>query len=144
MMSDNLMADLLAAPLDADWTIDQLAEELLRVIAERDSEEIREFVLDAEATEDQQSRRLLRPLLACLATKSEVDSRSRSNLYGGQICFKRQGREGPVWIFGEFENTQRTVRVALRRTFLPSQNSELPLPAISSFPPMAKVDSNPR
>jgi hypothetical protein len=68
--ADNPITDLLAAPLRPDWTIDQLAEEIIRVIAARASDEAQEFVLDAQTTTDRQPRRLLRPLLACLAIKS--------------------------------------------------------------------------
>ena len=70
MTGDNPINELLSAPLRLDWPIDRLAEEVLRAIAVRGSEEAQKLTLDAEATSDRQSRRLLRPLLACLATKS--------------------------------------------------------------------------
>jgi hypothetical protein len=122
--SDHLISDLLAAPLSPDWAIERLAEEVLSAIAGRGSEEVREFVLDAEATADGQSRRLFRPLLACLATKSAAEAGTSPNLYGGHIAFKRPGLEGPVWILGQFENKPGTVRVALRCSSSPLQNSE--------------------
>jgi hypothetical protein len=123
--TDNPISDLLAARLSPDWTVDRLAEALLSAIAERGSEDTREFVLDAEATADRQSRRLLRPLLACLATKSAAEAGTPPNIYGGRLSFKRLGHEGPVWILGQFENTPETVRVAFRRSSLPRENSEL-------------------
>src|SRR5437868_11352290 len=64
----NSITDLLGAPLGPDWTVEGLAEQVLGAIAAQRSEETQEFVLDADATTDRQSRRLLRPLLACLAT----------------------------------------------------------------------------
>jgi hypothetical protein len=133
--TDNSITDLLSAPLDSDWTVDQLAEEVLSAIAARGPEEAQEFVLDAEATSDRQSRRLLRPLLACLATKSAAEAGTPPNLYGGGLAFKRLGHEGPVWILANFENRPGTVRVAFRRTSSPPQNSELTtgqLPVITS------------
>jgi hypothetical protein len=123
--TDNPITELLAAPLSPDWTVDRLAEEVLRAIAERGSEEVQEFILDAEAMSDRQSCRLLRPLLACLATKSAAEEGTSPNLYGGRIWFKRPGHEGPVWILGQFENRPGTVRVAFRCSTLPPQNSEL-------------------
>ena len=74
MTADNLIANLLAAPLSADWTIEGLAEQLLSAIGTQPSNESQEFVLDADAPQDSQSRRLLRPLLACLASKSAAET----------------------------------------------------------------------
>jgi len=64
--ADNLISELLSAPLSPDWTVDRLAEEVLCAIAARGSGEAQEFVLDAEATTDRQSRRDV----VLLATKS--------------------------------------------------------------------------
>jgi hypothetical protein len=122
--ADNPITDLLAAPLSPDWTVEGLAEQVLGAIAAHRSEGAQEFVLDADATTDRQSRRVLRPLLACLATKSAAESGTPANLYGGRLSFKRPGPEGPVWILGQFENGPGTVRVALRRSSSPPQNSE--------------------
>ncbi|MBI1913395.1 MAG: hypothetical protein HYS12_01350 [Planctomycetes bacterium] len=88
---------------------------MLGAIAAQRSEEAQEFVLDADATTDRQSRRLLRPLIACLATKSAAEAGTPPNLYGGHFSFKRPGPKGPVWILGQFENRQGSVRVTLRR-----------------------------
>ncbi len=55
------LTDLLGAPLGPDWTVEGLAEQVLGFIAAQGSEEAQEFVLDADATTDRQSRRLLRP-----------------------------------------------------------------------------------
>jgi hypothetical protein len=134
------ITDLLSAPLGSDWTVEQLAEEVLCAIAARGPEEVQEFVLDAEATSDRQSRRVLRPLLACLATKSAAEAGTPPNLYGGRLAFKRLGHEGPVWILGQFENRPGTVRVAFRRTSSPPQNSEL---TTGQLPAIVKAGSRP-
>jgi ATP-dependent Zn protease len=60
-------------------------------------------------------------LLACLATKSAAEAGTPPNLYGGQLSFKRIGPDGPVWIFGEFENKPGSVRIAFRRFSLNMQ-----------------------
>src|SRR5438874_2041879 len=114
--ADNPLTDLLAAPLSPDWTVERLAEQLLCAVAARCPEEEREFVLDAASAIDRQSRRLLRPLLACLATKSATEAGTPPNLYGGRLSFQRPGPEGPVWILGQFDNRPGSVRVALRRS----------------------------
>jgi hypothetical protein len=75
--------------------------------------------LDAEVSTDRQSRRLLRPLLTCLTTKSGAENSKPVNLYSGEFLFKRDGPEGPIWIFGQFENKPGTVRVAIRRSASP-------------------------
>jgi hypothetical protein len=112
---NNPITDVLGALLSPDWTMEELAEQVLGAIAAQGSEEAQEFVLDADATADRQSRRLLRPLLACLATKSAAEAGTPVNLYGGQFSFKRLGPNGPVWILGQFENRPGNVRVTLRR-----------------------------
>src|ERR1700693_2373152 len=112
--ADNPITDLLAAPLSPDWTVERLAEQLLWASATRRPEEVQEFVLDADAPINRQSRRVFRPLLACLATKSAAEAGTPPNLYGGRLLFKRPGPEGPVWILGEFENRPGTVRIAFR------------------------------
>jgi hypothetical protein len=114
--ADNPISDLLSAPLRPDWTVDLLAEELLCAIAARGSEETQEFTLDAEAAMDRQSRRLLRPLLACLATKFAAEAGTLPNPYGGRLAFQRPSPAGPVWIVGQFENTPGAVRLNLRRS----------------------------
>ena len=85
---------------------------------------MQEFVIHADATTDRQSRRLLRPLLACLATKSAAEAGSPPNLYGGHLSFKRPGPKGPVWILGEFENRPGSVRVTLRRSTSPPEDPD--------------------
>ena len=124
MTADNPIIDLLAAPLSPDWTVERLAEQLLCAIAARNPEDVQEYVLDADAAIDRQSRRVLRPLLACLANKSAAEAGTAPNIYGGRLSFERPGSEGPVWILGEFENRQGTVRVALRRSESPHAASE--------------------
>ena len=109
--ANNHITDLLSAPLAPNWTVEGLAEQVLGAIAAQRSEEGQEFVLDADATTDCQSRRLLRPLLACLATKSAAEAGTPANLYNGHFTFERPGPEGPVWILGQFENRPGSVRV---------------------------------
>jgi len=114
MNADNPITELLAAPLSPDWTIEGLAEQLLSAIASKGSCE-QEFTLVEEAITDRQSRRMIRPLLACLANMSADESGMSADIFGGHFSFKRQGPEGPVWILGQFENKPETVRVAFRR-----------------------------
>jgi hypothetical protein len=116
--------NLIAAPPSPDWTIEGLAEQVLGAIAAQRAEEMREFVLDADAITDRQSRRVLRPLLACLATRSAAEAGIPPDLYGGQLSFQRVGPEGPVWILVQFENKPGSVRVAFRRSSSLSQSSE--------------------
>ena len=116
MTADNPIADLLAAPLSPGWTVEGLAEQVLGAIAARPTAEDQEFTVDADSITDRQSRRVLRPLLACLATKAAAEAGTPANLYGGRLCFKRLGPEGPVWVLGQFENRPGTVRVTLRRS----------------------------
>jgi hypothetical protein len=120
----NPLTELLAAPLSPDWTIEGLAEQVLGALAARRPDEVQEFALDADATTDRQSRRVLRPLLACLATKSAAEAGTPANLYGGRLSFQRAGPEGPVWITGQFDNRPGAVRVALRRSSSPPEAAE--------------------
>jgi hypothetical protein len=120
----NPLTDLLAAPLGPDWTIEGLAEQLLGTIASQPKEEANNLRLDAAVATGRQSQRVLRPLLACLATKSAAEAGTPPNLYGGQLCFKRNGPDGPVWILGEFENKPGSVRVAFQRSSAPREVSE--------------------
>jgi hypothetical protein len=122
--AENPLADRLAAPLSPDWTIEGLAERLLCTIASQPEEEAKDLRLDAAATTDRQSQRLLRPLLACLATRSAAEAGTPANLHGGRFCFKRNGPDGPVWVLGEFENRPGRVRVAFRRSAAPREVSE--------------------
>jgi hypothetical protein len=109
------ITNLLAAPLSLAWTIEDLAEQVLGLIAAQQSEVAQEFVVEADAVTDRQSRRLLRPIFACLAVKSAAEAGTPARLYGGRLSFQRPGPEGPVWILGHFENTPAAVRIALRR-----------------------------
>jgi len=121
------ITDILAAPLSPDWTIEGLAEQLLGAIAFRQppaGDQVQELVLDADAITDRQSRRLLRPLLACLATKSAAEAGTAVNLFTGHLCFKRSGPAGPVRITGQFENRPGAVRVAFRRSDPPPESPE--------------------
>jgi hypothetical protein len=120
MSESNPITDLLSAPLGPDWTMEQLAEQVLGVIASHDSDGAQDFGLDADATSDRQLRRLLRPLIACLATKSAAEAGTPIHLYGGHIAFQRPGPNGPAWILGEFENSSASVRCTLRRSSAPA------------------------
>ncbi len=107
--ADNLVNNLLSAPLDADWTVEGLAEQILSAIAVQRTPEGQEFVLDGNAA-DRQSQRIVRPLLACLAAKSAAEAGTAPNLYEGRLSFRRLGPDGPVWIIGPFENKPGSVR----------------------------------
>jgi len=124
--AENPLTDLLSAQLSPDWTIEGLAEQLLCTIASQPKEEGKRLVLDSASAVDRQSQRILRPLLACLATKSAAEAGTPPNLYGGQLSFKRVGPDGAVWIFGEFENKPGSVRIAFQRFSSPP---ELSVPA---------------
>jgi hypothetical protein len=142
--AENPLADLLAAPLRPDWTIEGLAEQLLSAIASQPREEAEELRLDAAAATDRQSQRVLRPLLACLATKSAAEAGTPPNLYGGRLSFKRNGPDGPVWILGEFENKPGRVCVAFERSSAPRDVSEQGTSEPSVPPATApQVDSPP-
>jgi hypothetical protein len=121
--AENPLTDLLSAPLSPDWTIEGLAEQLLCTIASQPKEEGKKLVLDSASAVDRQSQRVLRPLLACLATKSAAEAGTPPNLYEGQLSFKRIGPDGPVWIFGEFENKPGSVRIAFQRFSSPPEFS---------------------
>lgn len=124
MTADHPITDILGAPLGPDWTVDGLAEQVLGAIVARGPGEGTDVVLDADATTDRQVRRLLRPLLACLATKSAAEAGRPVNLYEGHFCFKRAGADGPVWIVGQFENRPGRVRITLHRSSSPPAGSE--------------------
>jgi hypothetical protein len=124
MTPDNPLMNLLAAPLSPDWTVDGLAEQLLNVIASQSTGDMPDFVLDGSAITDRRSQRLLRPLLAHLATKSAAETGSPPNLYGGRLSFKRSDPEGPLWIVGEFENRPGAVRVTFRPSRSQPENSQ--------------------
>jgi hypothetical protein len=82
--ANNPIAELLAAPVDPGWTVEALAERVLGAIAAllSDDAQEQEVVLDADATTDRQSRRLLRALLACLAAKSAAEEAARPQRTG--------------------------------------------------------------
>jgi hypothetical protein len=128
LVTANPLSELLRAPLDPEWTVEGLAEKVLGAIAAQRLEEAQEFVLDADALTDRQSRRLLRPLLACLATRAAAEGGTPANLYGGHFSFERSGPNGPVWILGQFENRPGSVRVTLRRSNSPPR--DLPMDEI--------------
>ncbi len=120
---DNPIRRLLSAPLGPGWTIEGLAEEVLSAVVGQSTPDGREFILDADAVPERQAQRLLRPLLACLATKSAAEAGIPPDLYGGRLAFRRPGPDGPVWVVGQFDNRPGTARVALRRTAIPLPNA---------------------
>jgi hypothetical protein len=115
VITETSITDLLSGPLDPDWTVDGLAERILDAIAAQSIGPDQQFVLAVDATIDRQTSRLIRPLLACLATKSASETGAPVNLYGGHLSFRRLGPDGPVWVVGDFENLPGSVRVAMRR-----------------------------
>jgi hypothetical protein len=115
-VTNNPIAEILGAPLGADWTVDGLAEHLLSAIAAAPADESCAYHLEMGASADCQPRRLLRPLLACLAAKSAAENGTPVNLYGGPLTFKRPGPTGVVWILGHFDNRPGSVHVTLRPT----------------------------
>lgn len=116
--ADNLIHDILAAPLGPDWTVEALAEQMLDGIANQRTDGD-EFALDANSITNRQVLRLIRPLLACLANKSAVETGAPVNLYGGHLSFKRAVSNGLVRIIGQFENRPGNVCVMLRRSCSP-------------------------
>jgi hypothetical protein len=103
--------ELLAAPLDPEGTVEGLAERLLSLVA---ADPAAEMTLTYEDLLDRQSQRLIRPLLACLAQKSETETGKPLNLFTGPLEFVRIGPTGRVHIHGEFENRPGAVRLILR------------------------------
>ncbi len=124
MTTNNPVADLLTRPIGPDWAIEKLAEEVLGIIASQSSEESCEIVLDDAM--DRQSRRLLRPLLACLATKSADEAGTPVNVFGDRLSFQRPGPKGSVWILGQFENRPGCVRIRLQRSSIPQFGTQAP------------------
>lgn len=116
MTGNNPIGDLLSAPLAPDWTVERLAEQALDAIAALRTEDSQEFVLDETTATSHQARRLLRPLLACLATKAAAESGLPADLYGGPFAFERSTPNGSIWVLGAFENRPGSVRVTLRRS----------------------------
>lgn len=124
MTTDTTLADLLSTPLDPGWTVDGLADRVLDAIAAQPAGS--EFVLAVDDTTARQVRRLVRPLLACLATRSAGEAGAPVNLYGGRLSFRRPGPAGPVWVVGDFENQPGSVRVAMRRSGSPGGSDRVP------------------
>jgi hypothetical protein len=129
--TENPIAALLAAPLGPDWSVERLAEQLLSTIASQPKED-ESLTLDMASSTDRQFQRVLRPLLACLATKSAAEAGASPHLYGGQLAFKRPGPDGPVWILADFENKPGSVAVTFRRSPSPPPSSQ----ATTSDPPL--------
>lgn len=120
--------------LPPGWTVEGLAEQLLQAVAALPEDDTRTFSLDAD-TAGPQTRRLLRPVLACLATKWAAEAGSSPELYGGGFAFKRPGPAGPVWVIGQHENRPGRARVTLRRSTSPPVS--LAAPAASGIEAVA-------
>ncbi len=143
MSAKNPIRDLLAAPLPSDWTIEELAEQLLATIASQPGEGATDLLVDAAISTDRQTQRILRPLLACLAAKSAAEAGRGipPNLYGGLLCFKRTSPDGPIWILADFENRPGNVRIAFHRTGSPPENSQSAAGDLSPDNPIAPAGS---
>mgnify|MGYP000854741164 CR=1 FL=1 len=133
MTTATLIHDLLSAPLAPGWTVEALADTLLRAVASQ-ATGAPDAVFTVDATTDAQSRRLIRPLLAHLATLSGGESGTPVNLYAGALSIRRSGG-GPVWVVGEFENRPGSVRLALRSSGVPAASPRPAPPIESRFAP---------
>jgi hypothetical protein len=120
MTGSNPIMDILAAPLAPDWTIEGLAEQVLATVASGPADGVEQFTINAEAAADRQTRRLLRPLLACLAAKAAAEAGIPPQVHGGDLSFQRPGPAGPVWILGRFDNRPGAVRLVLRQSATPA------------------------
>lgn len=123
MTARGAITDLLSAPLAPDWTVHGLAEDVLSAVAAQPVAGP-ELVVDVDDATDRQTRRLIRPLLAHLASRSAAEAGTPADLYGGRLAFNRPGPAGPVWVVGEFENRPGRVRLALRRVGTPATSDE--------------------
>lgn len=141
-MTTSTITDLLSAPLDPNWTVDGLADRVLGAVAAQPPDSEQEFVLTVDDTTDRQVRRLIRPLLACLATKSASEAGLPVSLYGGHLSFMRPGPAGPVWVVGDFENQPGSVRVTLRRANRSAVEAKSPFRGGGSLPPFAQLLSS--
>ena len=134
MTAGGTITDLLGAPLAPDWTVEGLAEDVLRAVAALPVAGP-ELAIDIDDATDRQTHRLIRPLLAYLASRSAAEAGMPVNLYGGRLTFQRPGPTGPVWVVGEFENRPGRVRLALRRSGPPATPDETrpapPVPSVS-------------
>lgn len=131
-MTSASITDTLNTPLGPDWTVDGLADQLLEMVAAEPADSGHEFVLVVDDSTERQVCRLIRPLLAHLATKSASETGVPVSLYGGRLSFERVGLGGSVWVVGEFENRPGNVRVALRRACRPVMGNEAQIPDASS------------
>ncbi|MGL4421512.1 MAG: DUF6800 family protein [Gemmataceae bacterium] len=101
----------MAKPLAPDWTIEAFAEQFLDAVVAHPGE----CVVDAQQLTDRQSVRLMRPLLANLATKYAEATGQPLSLYEGILSFTRNSPSGPVSIVGEFVNRPGKVHLNLSR-----------------------------
>ena len=123
MTAGGTITDLLSAPLAPDWTVEGLAEGVLSAMAAQPVAGP-ELVVAVDDVTDRQTRRLIRPVLAYLASRSAAETGTPVNLYGGRLTFNRSTPTGPAWVVGEFENRPGYVRLALRRSASPAPADE--------------------
>ena len=116
--ANELISDFLAHPPRPDWTVDDLAERILNALVE--NKDHAEMTLDGNTLYGP-ARRLLRPLLACFATKAAAESGTPTNLYGGRFSFQRPGPSGIVLLQGWFENRLGNEVATIRRANSPLQ-----------------------
>jgi hypothetical protein len=131
----NTISDLLSAPLDQDWCLDNLAEEVIASLAAQPAGTEPELVFAVDETTNRQARRLIRPFLACLATKSASENGTPVNIYSGSLSFHRPGPDGTVWVVGDFSNQSGGQRLAIRRAissarFDSQTSNQTPIPTV--------------
>ncbi|MBX9581949.1 MAG: hypothetical protein K2X87_16715 [Gemmataceae bacterium] len=122
MTAGGTITDLLSGPLAPDWTVEGLAEDVLSAVAAQPVAGP-ELVVDVDDATGRQTRRLIRPLLAYLASRSAAEAGTPVNLYGRRLAFKRPSPTGPAWVVGAFENRPGRVRLALRRSGPPDPSA---------------------
>jgi hypothetical protein len=125
------IADFLDAPLEADWTVDRLAERLLESVARRNDGSVWSLVVDKST--GSQARRLIRPLLACLASKAGDESGVPVDPFGGTLSFIRSGPNGEVAIDGEFENRPGQIGIRFTTSSLLTSRTGLDQPQKPAF-----------
>ena len=110
-MTAERLSDLLAAPLSPDWTIERLAEQLLCAIASQPKGETKSVQFDLSCPRTDNHSVFSGHCSPALQPSQQPKPEFNRRLYGGQLCFKRNGPDGPVWILGEFESKPGTQRV---------------------------------
>ena len=135
MKNSTTIAEVLSGQLEPQGGLVGLAEKMLSAIV--CEEHSQEFDFDADIAADQQAQRLIRPLLACLATLSANENGTCANHFFGPLQFRRPGPNGPIWIVGEFDNRMGSIWIKLRRSTSPilSQGSTMQPAEVMTAPP---------